>query len=381
MKKIKILAAAFILTAATASSIEWGGLFKNKTQFDGKDFSDLNLDQKDSLSLWQNIPLSKSGNQYIALEESYTFRFDKDGDPQISNILDLSVCKYAFAAEFFKNSSFIFNLGRFSFSDSTGLIFNQNSDGAYAKLTISKFNISAYAGYTGLINSQTVTILTPETTKYVKPTNILYTLSPKYVPVYASLTIPSLFTNQTLSAEAYVFFDLNQDNYNRYYASASIKGFITNSLSYLLTSVVGTENFQNVSNLSIARLSFSPANFMKISAGGIYASGNHGPFKAFRGFTSIASDISQEEPEYTGLIKANANISISILNKVLAEGEAAAIFNFADATPSYKGFQYNASAAWNIFNDLQVSASLGQFFGEDASKNKTTLSIDLSLSF
>ena len=47
----------------------------------------------------------------------------------------------------------------------------------------------------------------------------------------------------------------------------------------------------------------------------------------------------------------------------------------------YRGIQWESNIIWNIFDDVQLSASMGQFYGQDSKDNQTRMSVNLNLAF
>ena len=385
---MKKLLSSIVLTgllAASLSAFEWGGIFNNNTGFTGSDFAGLKIDQKDTLDLWAKIPLNRANTQYIAAEGYYKFEYD-DTNPDksispVSNIVNVSVLKYVLSQELKNKSQLQLSAGRFGFNDQSGYILNQTNDGLQFSYGLTSLNFSVFAGYTGLQNSLSVTIITPDETNYQEQGISIYKLSPAYLPFAANVTLPSLFANQTLNVEALGCIDLLGDNFNRYYATLSLNGNITKIFGYSLKTTVGSINFSDVSNLSSVTLRFTPASFMAVYAEGIYASGENGFLKPFKGITSQKADFSMSEPEYSGLIKATLGCTGIIAKRINLGAQFGVVFDCLTETIGYKGLQYQISGGWNIFSDLQLGFTMSQFIANNADENKTALSVNLALAF
>ncbi len=382
MKKLISTLIAISTIATSSFAFEWGGIFYDKTGVGGPSIESAKIDQKNLVDLWTRVPLSKSGTSYIAAEANYSFEFN-DSEPvnKVTNIVDLILLKYGFNKAIGKKSIIDISVGRFSNSDITGKIYNQISDGARLAFGTESINLTAFAGYTGLLNSLTTTIITPEHTNYTEKGIPVYTLAPAYLPASLSFTVPSLFANQNLKLQVLGCFDFNNDNFNRYYATAGLSGKLVKGLFYNLNATVSSENFQNISLLSNLYVRYSPVSSLSIVAEGLYASGNNGPLTPFRAISFQKASLSQAEPDYSGLIKANLGIIATLKDKFLANANVACLFNCMDSDIKYDGFQWKVDCAYNIFNDLRVGAELYQYVASDPLNNAINLSLNATIAF
>lgn len=381
MKKIVFIAAMFGL-ASSINAFEWGINSLSTANIYGENLSSPTLELSENATLWTKTPLSKDNSVSLNASAFYKFLYSKPFESDFTNTNAVDIPELALIIN--KNTKagkISAKAGRFSESDKTNLIFSQLSDGIKFKYSANKFTTSLYAGYTGLLNAINVTMLTPENSSYAEGSNDFYRLTPKYIPLSASITFPSLFANQQLGFEAYAFMDLNGDNYNRYYATLDLDGFLSKNLFYAISTTFGTANFTNAFNLSRINIGYSPCKYVTIFADGIYASGKQGFLSSFEGVSSMTADYSMLEPEYKELIKASLSVCATIKNTAFFNAGTAIVFDCAETNVSYKGFEWEASALWNIFSDLRLSSKINQFYGTDTSSNKTNLSVSLLLLF
>lgn len=381
MKKFLFVISFLFIFLSSFFGYEWGVNFINSTEFMGHGFDSLKLNQNDSLSIWSKIPLNKDNSTYIVGDASYRFKYENAGNNPsgIQHIVNLNMLK--FTSEFRINdvNKVVLMAGRFPVVDSTTNVFSQVSDGLYLKYAGVFANISLYGGYTGLLNSKEVTILTPNKTKYVEASNDFYTLAPKYVPVSVMLNFPSFFANQQLNLQGWGFFDLNEDNYNRYYASVTLDGYLAKGFHYSLYSVFGTVNFENMMNSSALKLKYFISDFMALQGGVLYASGNQGSLSEFKAVSSKSVVFTYTNSECANLFKADFGPSFSILGRCLISAKGAYVADFTETSMNYRGTQWEANIIWNLFDDFQASVSMGQFYGKKLQDNKTSMSVNIYL--
>ena len=382
--KALLLAQIFSL-AASASAIDFGGALKNATNIKGNSFSSLKLDQIDDLSLWVKVPFTKSGNIYLAAEGLYEFEYDQDKEKAF-NRLDLSLLKFAANLKL-NDNSFSASAGRFMFSDLTGLIYRQNADGIYANYDMTTFNVSVYGAYTGLLNAGIVKMLDNPADVFECDEDMPYDLAQKYFVTAATFSLPRLAKTQNLSAQFLGAFKVDGTSYNRMYFTASIGGPIYKTIFYNASSTLGLQSFDggsfDASNLS--RLNFTwhlPFKSLALNLGGLYASGSNGPLEGFWGFTKINAYNSLRDPQHSGIFKASFLATAKPLEALLVYAGCDLIVDAATSSASYKGFQYNLGADWQIFSDVKVGLGLLQYIDNDNSdEDKVQISLNAMISF
>lgn len=365
----KIILSIFLIILLTTSifSIDFGGTIVNSSGITGE-FDNLGLDQNDKATLWLKIPFDESQNTYLAAEGSYTFTYDGTIE-QKTNQIDLGMFKIGMLIPLSSSSKFRFDFGRVSGSDISGLVYSQYSDGLQFSLTSTNFSMSAIASYTGLLNAHTSTYYGFD---YTYDSEIVYPLAPKFVISGLTFSFPALFANQTLNAEAYGFWDIDDQNdfdYNRIYGTLGLNGGISGNLYYVLTSTFGysfgNEAVEGLSNLTKLELSMYPtflSSSFTVSA--VYASGNsEDGLKAFIPFNKITADTSGNKV-YSGLFKTGLTATLQPNKKFLLSAGADFLCNIqpdADESFAADGLQWTFNARWQIFSDLQLSLSTGQY--------------------
>ncbi|MBR4448627.1 MAG: hypothetical protein IKS30_00300 [Treponema sp.] len=379
MKKSIITTALFSLTLA-AFAADFGGTFTNISKFADQTPEDgLKLDQKDAVSLWFSTPFGSSdANNFLIMG---TYQFERNfGLEKTIQYVDLDTARVIYNV-----SDLTLTAGRFFWADMTGRIYAQNGDGASVTYAQPSFNVTAYGFYTGLLNSQTTTILDPE---FSADPDKLYDMCPKYFAGGLKACLPGLMGEQTVSAEGIFTTKLSGTTNTRAYAEAQLSGPLTNNIYYDVTGAFGFSKYDEgdfeMSNLSVANLNFYPPLNAETSIGlsAVYASGEQGPFKPFVGFTSSTAVESINEEEYTSLAKAGINASVKPVRNLLLLAGADAVFDAMDDSIEYKGFQYNAKINWQIVSDVLASAGITQYFDSDDSDiNKTSVTIKAVISF
>lgn len=383
MKRSLISILFAMLLLPSSFGYEWGLSLVNSTEFKGQEFDSLKLNQNDSLSLWTKIPFNKSNSSYLVGDVSYHFKYEDAGNNPVGlqNIVNLNMFKFVSELSFNNDNKLFIMAGRFPIVDSSRKVFTQASDGLYLKYAGVFTNISLYGGYTGLLNSKEVTVLTPAETKYKEASNDFYTLAPKYVPVSVMFNFPSLFANQQLNIQGWGFLDLNGDNFNRYYANIELDGYLAKGLHYSLSSVFGTVNFENLMNCSELNIKYFISEPFALQCSALYASGKNEIFDAFTGVTSNSVILAYENTECSNLFKAELGAVVSVKQKCLISAKGAYVADFTDESMDYRGIQWESNIIWNIFDDVQLSASMGQFYGQDSKDNRTSMSVNLCLTF
>lgn len=389
MKKVPILvlSAVFaVFSGAAAFSIDFGGLVENYSEVKGNkcNSDDMKLKQTDDVRIWLKQPLSKDGTSYIATEGMYKYTYDY-GTEKTRNILDLSLFKLAVSASVGESNLFSVSLGRFNVSDASGNVFNQYSDGARISFKMSRATISAYGGYTGLTNAESITMLKGEKSQFTYDSDKLYDTNVKYIPYSLTITAPYLFLNQTFTVEGWGFSDISGDDttYSKYYGTASIGGPLAGTVYYTVSSTFGKiEHEDDICNMTKADIAVYPSFLSSsLKLRGLYASGKQGPFSAFKGVTSRTATLALNEPEYTGMILYGISTSIKPVKQVILSAGGDVVLAYPEDDIKYDGFQWIANATWQVVTDLQLSAGAYQYNADDTARSKTSFSLRAVLSF
>lgn len=410
-KNIEIVSAgrkSFLFSVLFALSLnvfafDFGGLITNNSALKNHGDGDFKFDQKNSASAWFRAPFDKTGENYFATEVIYDFESDFDSE-QTTNVLDLNL----FELSLFKNvgsSKIGMNIGRFYFSDITGTIFTQNSDGLKFSFHNDWMNISAYASYTGLLNAHNAEIITTAaktfysdgTTPWVEDPTLyssvdndkIYDFAKKYAVAEFSVGFPYLFAGQSVSLEFLGAFGLEEDSFNRMYATLALDGPIFQTLFYNISSTVGLVDYDGetkISNLSKVGLNYFLKKF-SFGVNAVYASGEQGGLSSFEGFTKNTSTYAARDFLYSGIIKTGVAASFKPLNALLFNLGSDVVFNAVAGDENedieYFGFQYSADALWQVKSDFQLGFAASQFIDKDNLDDvrKTSFSVKAALSF
>lgn len=381
MKRILTAFISAILFLAPVAAFEWGGLVDNNSTINiySNTENPWGFKQANSVYLWASSPLNKDGNVYIKGEGMYQFVLNAPGT-QISNLADLDLFKIA--GDFQNNSGTIsFALGRFFISDLSGVVFAQNCDGAYVKYAGQKFGISAYAGYTGLLNSNTVTMLNAEG-KAFAPANKVYALSTPFMPVAATVSLPNLFLNQTLSISANVFTDFSDAKSNRYYGALSLSGPLSSKVYYTLITDFGTENFKGLMNYSKADMAIFASATKMITFSAEYASGNHAGMVPFLGVSSHPAYSASQDAETTGVLVPSVGANLALTDNMLLSTGVKFPFTCPEKEIKASGVQLDVNYLFTVLSDVQIGASVSGFKGFNGSElDKFSATLKAAVSF
>lgn len=382
MKKLIFTAAAFLFTAS-AFTFDWGGSLGNISKFEDTFSNDgLKLDQKNYAALWGASPLGTKGS--FTLSGRFQREYLEETEDSI-NAVNLDSAKLSF-----RTGSLQFTLGRFDNSDLSSIVYSQSGDGAEFKFQNPGLAVSTYGFYTGLLNSQFITMNDPD---YAADSEKLYDLCAKYLVAGLKVKFPSLFSEQTLSLEVFDANRLEGKAFNRLFAEAALEGPLqfSDTLFYDLTAVLqvskyGTQNTK-IAGLSKAGVYFYPGvKNSEIALKALYATGTakdeDAKNTAFSAITSKTAVRSLEGLEYSGIFTGGLSASIKPFKNLLLSAEAEAVFSTDENKFKYSGLQYQASAGWHILSDIFAGVEFSQYFDKENSDiNKTELSLKATVSF
>lgn len=373
MKKKYLFPVIFFFLLSNLFSFEWGGLvsenFKIST-IDLNSVNNANVRQSNGIALWANIPFTNDGDWYLATQGSYKYNYDFTGfnkNPTLQNIVDLDLFKLNGLIKI-NSYSFSLSLGRYFVVDNTAKVFAQNCDGISLKFSTQAINLGLFAGYTGLINGNNVVTLAKDGTVQHFPQEF-YGKTYPYLPLSATITIPSLVFNQSLGVQFNAFLDLNetQEKYNRLYGTLTLQGPIYGPIYYSLNSCFGCEDFSKINNLSILSFMFFYQAFtVKLNCE--YASGEQWIFKPFRGFNSMSPYKTITNPEYSGLLLPGLEFVFSLKDLFLSFS-AKYIMLFPEEVIIHNGFDFEFKSIINIYSDLSFDMAIN--FYDDFDLNKS----------
>lgn len=363
---------SFCVTTFSVAAVEWGGIFKNDSQVL------LPINQSNSIYLWLASPLGDSG-LYFSGEAMYKYNLTIDDENVFTHFFDVDLFK-VYGDYAVGDNTLSLSFGRYMITDETSAVFAQNSDGLSVKFSADLVNVTGYVGYTGLLNSQNVSMLDKEGLVFAGEDSV-YSLANPFIPVIATITFPSLFANQSLSLQESAFIDLGDGKSNRYYSTLLMSGPVTNSFSYSLASVFGSVDFKNLMNYSIINFNVYPTDSLLLSFGAEFASGNNGSFSAFKGITSRNIVNSVSAPETSGVLVPNVAVTY-IYSNLLLSTNAKLLFGLPEDGFSTEGFEADVSIIYNVFTDLQLGLDVTAYCGiSNKDENKTTATIRAAISF
>ena len=374
MKKSILTVSAFF-AAISLSAFDFGGSLGNNSKFEDTFSNDgLKLNQKNYASIWGQVPFQDTKN-YFFVQGRFQHEYDADKKDS-TNAINLDNAQFVFYKQ-----NFIFNVGRFYYSDISTIIYNQSGDGAEVQFQLPGIKASAYG------------FITLNDFDYIADEDKIYDLCAKYLIAGLKVELPSFFGEQAFSAEVLNACRLEGKNYNRLFAEGKLEGPVSvlNGLFYDLTAAIefskyGDQKFK-IANLSKARIYFYPGfKDTQFSFNAVYTTGEEkdkdSSVNAFSAITSSTAVNSLEEPEFSGILKAGLSASIKPVKNLLVAANADAVFNTNKNKNKYSGFQYKALANWQILSDLFAGAELSQFFDKDSSENnKTSISLKAILTF
>ena len=382
----KLFAAAAVLALSFASfALDFGGSFANYTRVKGKNFSNLKLDQVDDLMGWIRVPIKQDGTSYFAGQVVYEFEYDAAVE-KAYNRIDINLAKYV-NQWIVGGAPLTLSAGRFIFADVTGIIINQNCDGAYVTYEFPYVNVSAYAGYTGLLNAAIVKMQNHIEDPFEYKTDKVYQLAEQYFVFETGATVPNLFSTQTLSAQFLGTFKMAGNSFNRMYMTVDMAGPVWRTLYYDASATLGLQKYHKDS-MELTWMTKTELKYyfafkdLAVGLGAIYASGNKEGKHAFTGFTKIDACFAMNEPQYTSLVKFNTNASIKPLSNLLAKAGAGLLFSMAKDSGTFQGFEWNMGADWQIVSDAGIGATFQQYIDKDSSdNNKVQISLNAFLTF
>ena len=388
MKKIILIILSFFILVSNSFSAQLPSNFDTSVQKDEENKSDSNVilfdfggslttsnifsvygtdektfDNNERLEAWLKVPFGKDKTSFFALEGYYDFSLRTSNTNQsiISNVLDIPLFKFAFKLSSDRSNTTI-NLGRFFLADTTGYIFYQNIDGIFADVNFDKSAISFFAGYTGFINGNSVSLFN---NPYEYKTGI-YTLSPGYVVASSRLAF-NIFNTQFFNAEFLAAFDTGKLDYNKMYATLTFNGAITQKMFYVLQSTLGmsiksdgTEDLQ-LSNLSKADLSYY---FNELESSftltGVFASANGTNIKEFKPVSSLHSSIIGTN--YSSFTKFGLLYTFKPIDSLFVSLSSDGVGIFENqSTFTFSGIQWNCESKWQIVSDVYLALQVQQF--------------------
>lgn len=396
IKTILSFAAAALLSQA-GFALETGGLLTNDSKFaNAEKNGSLKLNQKNGVNLWFRNPVSKDGSCYIAGEGAFQTEYDAsvaDSDKKLKLYADLNLLKLNVKKEM-ESGDITFAAGRFYNSDLSGLVFTQNADGLKLDASLSRFEVSLYGAYTGLLNAKNITII-GDTTNLNDKEKKVYVVANKFMVGGLTVSLPYIFASQTISMEGFGALSLESKKLNRFYGTLALNGPIVSPVFYSFSSTIGFFKYEKEDmikgNLTRASVSVYPDfKSMSVSLNALYASGKQGPFKAFQGFTKGTAVNSLLEPGYSALLTTGLSATIKPISNLLLYASGDVVFDAQAGAEKndikQAGFQYAAGFNYQVLSDVSLGANFTQYIGKEEydrtiGAKKTQLRISAAVAF
>lgn len=377
MKKIIVSILAATCALSSLAAFTWSGLIDNNTKFSANnDFSALGLNQSNGIYLSAASKLNESGTLRFNAEGLYKYYLNcdlKEGESTFKNIVDLDLLKLT--GEFSVGNGVLgLSAGRFQYSDYSGAVFSQVSDGLYLNYNTQKIKVSLYGGYTGLLNRLNVSMIENE---YEEDENF-YALCPKYVPVTADFAYKALLGSNTIGLQAAGFIPVTDDNTLKGYGTLILNGYLGKVGLYDARVTAGTEKFENLMLDAKLDLNFFIGKVAMATVGGEYVSGDQGPFDPF---VTITARSFGSAPFYNGGIIPKAGITFAS-NQLLASLTERVVIAMPADEANLDGFDTSVNVTYKLFSDVVIGCDIGAYIcTEVEEKSNYYATVKASLAF
>lgn len=377
-----------------AFSFEYGFFAGDNTsfKFDGEEYDVPILEQIESLSGTLRIPFDGSGLSYFAMEAGLTHTYDKtfeDGAGSDNDIAaDISVFRLSSYKDF-SSGRLSVDAGRFFVSDLSGIILSQINDGLKVSFSSQAFDVSAYGGYSGLLNLKNVSVMDSSGTVYSPDDERdFYDFAAPYIVGGLTFSAPYIVFNQTVSAECLAVVgtegpaDSPDDDENRFYGTLSLNGPLSPIVFYNLSASLYSEDFSEFGVMGKAEVAVYPDfKSSSITVSASYASGNQGSMIPFVGFTQVTACLSADEPVYSGIMKCGLAGSMLPVEKLfLSLGGDAVWKNGDDDSMEYYGVQFSTGLRYQMFSDVSLGLSASHFIGDSDDSSRTEFAFNAVIS-
>lgn len=373
----KILVTLVLIAGITTSlfSFEWGGHFNNTTRASTTDFEAVNLNQSNSLSISFSGALTKDKSLRFVTEGLYKYNLGIPvTDTSFVNIIDLPLLKIA--GSWGGPGSFLqLNLGRFGFSDKTGQVFSQTSDGINVSYSSYEWIVGMYAGYTGLLNRFNVSMIDNQFVK--NNTDQLYDLSYGYVPLMVDFTFTNI-GDSSLGMQLQYYLDATENRNDKAYVNLTSSGPIAGFGTYYIAATLGTTKFENLMLRAALDLSFHAGKNYIFNIGADYVSGKNEVFSPFVGIsqlpvhsTIMGIGLDSFVPRLSAMFVYN-NFIVKLDEKLVMVIPEKIELN---------GLDSSLSLVYNVFRDLKLSASVNaytDFRSEELNNFSAGLNVDFT---
>jgi hypothetical protein len=359
MKKIFLSICLLSFVSFSISAFDWGGILNNNTQGNKTESFGASITQSNALYLWTLSEITDTDLMFSS-EIMYEYKYNRAKYySSFENIFDVDLLRLN-GSLYLTKGILDFSIGRFFVSDVTNSIFSQTSDGLLLKYGVKNTDFSFYTGYTGLLNAHNVSILNVDgTTDAIEKD--FYSLCKPYIPITVAVVFKQLFLQQSVSLAANTFIDASKNNDNRFYATITFDGPLSQGIYYDWATTFAAYNFEEVSNYSKLKFHIFITESLYTSIGLEYASGNNGGFEAFRTFTSKPIVSAAETIETSGIILPAITLSRN-LDNIYTSFDAKLLLDCANSSVSVWGPEVVASVVYNAFYDLQFCLDASAFW-------------------
>ena len=361
MKKrlVSGIIAACIISSAFA--ISWGGMVDNNTKLSANnDFSAIVLDQSNGLYLNLAAKLKEDASLRVTGEGLFKYDLTCDFDAKENNfkmIADLDLLKLSGEWNI-ADGHLALAFGRYKFSDFSGAVFSQISDGLYLSYDTLKTKTSLYGGFTGLLNRLDVTM-----TENEEDDAQFYALCPMYVPVLADFSYKALFGTHTIGAQLAAYIPVTDENTFKAYGTLIANGYIGTIASYDARATVGTEKFDGIMMDMMLDAHFYIVPKVRLTAGAEYASGDQGAIKPF---ATLSSRSFGNAPFANGVVvpKIGALYAAGKLYASVTERIIISVDN-----KEFDGADTAINVVYNLFSDVQLGLDAGAYICKESERS------------
>ena len=356
MKKLiisGILAIAFI---CSAFAISWGGMVDNNSKLSANnDFSVMALNQSNGVYLSVNSNIIDGGSRRFSGEGLYKYEFNCNFDTKdtsFKNIADVDLLKLS-GDWTISGGHLAMALGRYKYSDFSGAVFSQTSDGLYLSYDTMKMKASVYGGFTGLLNRLNVLMMENE----YEEGEQFYALCPMYIPVLADFSYKALFNSHTIGLQAAAYIPVSDKNTMKAYGTVIANGYIGTIASYDARITLGTEKFDGLMMDAMLDANFYVNTNVMVTVGGEYASGAQGSLKPFE---TLSVRSFGKAPFYNGVIVPKL-AAMYASGKIYASAIERVIIGMPEDEAKLEGFDTTVNVIYNLFSDVQLGLDAGAY--------------------
>lgn len=379
----KIVLTVFLAVSCAFSSLaalSWSGVIDNTSKFSFDDsFKAESLNQTNGIYLSLSSKLNESGNLRFVAEGLFKF------NPIINFITDDSTVKFIADIDLLKLSgdwslgsgNLSLSAGRFQFSDFSGVVFSQVSDGLYLNYKTAKIRTSFYAGYTGLLNRLNVSM----SENQAKADDNLYALCPKYIPLLADVSYKGLFGSSTIGFQTAFFLPASDENDMKVYGTFILNGQFGNIGSYDARFTLGTIKFEDFMLNAKLDANFFVNSTVMVTAGIEYVSGVQGGIIPFATITSRTFGSGLYNPLWNGVIIPKLGLMYSN-GKIYASLTERGMIAMSEDETKFDGLDTSATFTYKLFSDVLLGCDIGAYNCFDQKENtKYYATIKASLAF